>query len=104
MNVSSTSIQILSSMYTNQTYGIQLSSIIDLENGRTKYQMQKSRNLLEWDQRTMVTNMWIKMVSALTCKVKGLTLDYNTSQLIHFHRMLEWAKSTCRGFKETVDY
>ena len=23
------------------------------------------------------------------CKVKGLTLDYNTSQLIHFHRMLE---------------
>ena len=63
MNVSSTSIQILSSMYTNQTYGIQLSSIIDLENGRTKYQMQKLRNLLEWDQRTMVTNMWIKMVS-----------------------------------------
>ena len=48
----------------DQTYGIQLSSIIDLENGRTKYQMQKLRNLYEWDQRTMVTNMWIKMVSA----------------------------------------
>ena len=39
-----------------------------------------------------------------TCKVKGLTLDYNTSQLFHFHRMLEWAKSTWRDFKETVDY
>ena len=36
-----------------------------------------------------------------TCKVKGLTLDYNTSQLIHFHRMLEWAKSAYRDFKET---
>ena len=61
--LSSTSIQILSSMYTNQTYGIQLSTIIDLENRRTKYQMQKSRNLLEWDQRTILTNMWIKTVS-----------------------------------------
>ena len=39
-----------------------------------------------------------------TSKVKGLTLDDTTSQLIHFHRMLEWAKSTCRDFKETVDY
>ena len=39
-----------------------------------------------------------------TCKVKGLTLDYNTYQLIYFHRMLEWAKSTCRDFKDTVDY
>ena len=39
-----------------------------------------------------------------TCKVKGLALDYNTSQLIHFHRMLELAKPTCRDFKETADY
>ena len=39
-----------------------------------------------------------------TCKVKGLTLDYNTSQLIHFHRMLEWSKSDSRNFQETVSY
>ena len=31
-----------------------------------------------------------------TCKVKGLTLDYNTSQLIHFHRMLEWTVNVQR--------
>ena len=39
-----------------------------------------------------------------TCKVKGLTLDYNASQLIHFHRMLEWSKSDSRDFQETVSY
>ena len=39
-----------------------------------------------------------------TCKVKGLTLDYNTSQLIHFHQMLEWAKSESRNFQVTVNY
>ena len=39
-----------------------------------------------------------------TCKVKGLILDYNTSQLIHFHRMLEWSKSDSRDFQETVSY
>ena len=38
-----------------------------------------------------------------TCKVKGLTLDYNTSQLIHFHQMLEWAKSESRNFQVTVN-
>ena len=40
----------------------------------------------------------------LTCKVKGPTLDYNTSQLIHFHRLLEWVKSESRDFQETVSY
>ena len=39
-----------------------------------------------------------------TCKVKSLTLDYNTSQLIHFHQMLEWAKSESRKFQVTVNY
>lgn len=39
-----------------------------------------------------------------TCKVKGLTLDYNTSQLIHFYRMLEWSKSDSKDFQETVSY
>ena len=38
------------------------------------------------------------------CKVKGLTPDYNISQLSNFHRVLKWAKSACRNFKETVDY
>ena len=27
-----------------------------------------------------------------TCKVKGLTLDYNISQVIHFGGMLNWVK------------
>ena len=39
-----------------------------------------------------------------TWKVKGLTVDYNISQLIHFHQMLEWAKSEIRNFQITVDY
>ena len=39
-----------------------------------------------------------------TCKVKGLTLDYNTSQLIHFHQMLEWSKSESRNFSVTAKY
>ena len=39
-----------------------------------------------------------------TCKVKGLTLDYNTSQLIHFHQMLEWIKSESRTFQITEDF
>ena len=39
-----------------------------------------------------------------TSKVKGLTLDYNTSQLIHFHQLMEWAKSESRNFQITVDY
>ena len=40
----------------------------------------------------------------LSCKVKGLTLEYNTLQLIHFHRRLEWSKSESRHFQETVSY
>ena len=39
-----------------------------------------------------------------SCKVKGLTLDYNTLQLIHFHRMLEWSKSESRHFQVIVSY
>ena len=39
-----------------------------------------------------------------SCKVKGLTLDYNTLQLLHFHHMLEWSKSESRNFQETVSY
>ncbi|MCG8079176.1 MAG: hypothetical protein JAY75_23495, partial [Candidatus Thiodiazotropha taylori] len=39
-----------------------------------------------------------------TCKVKGLTLDFNTSQIIHFEKMLNWAKSKDRHFRETVQY
>ena len=39
-----------------------------------------------------------------TCKVKGLTLDYNTSQVIHFDRMLNWVKGESKDFRETVNY
>ena len=39
-----------------------------------------------------------------TCKVKGLTLDYNTSQVIHFYNMIEWATSDKRDFLESVEY
>ena len=39
-----------------------------------------------------------------TCKVKGLTLDYNTSQVIHFYNMIEWATSDKRDFRESVEY
>ena len=39
-----------------------------------------------------------------TCKVKGLTLDYNTSQVIHFDRMLNWVKGDRKNFRETVNY
>ena len=39
-----------------------------------------------------------------TCKVKGLTLDYNTSQVIHFDRMLKWVKDNTKDFRETVNY
>ena len=39
-----------------------------------------------------------------TCKVKGLTLDYNTSQVIHFYNMIEWATSHKRDFRESVEY
>ena len=31
-----------------------------------------------------------------TCKVKGLTLDYNTSQVIHFDRMLNWVRENLK--------
>ena len=39
-----------------------------------------------------------------TCKVKGLTLDYNISQVIHFDRMLNWVKGESKDFRETVNY
>ena len=39
-----------------------------------------------------------------TCNVKGLTLDYNTSQVIHFDRMLNWVKGDRKYFRETVNY
>ena len=39
-----------------------------------------------------------------TCKVKGLTLDYNTSQVIHFDRMLNWVKGESKDFRETINY
>ena len=39
-----------------------------------------------------------------TCKVKGLTLDYNTSQVIHFDRMLNLVKEDKKDFRETVNY
>ena len=39
-----------------------------------------------------------------TCKVKGLTLDYNTSQVIHFDRMLNLVKGESKDFRETVNY
>ena len=39
-----------------------------------------------------------------TCKVKGLTLDYNTSQVIHLDRMLNWVKGDRQDFRETVNY
>ena len=39
-----------------------------------------------------------------TCKVKGLTLDYNTSQVIHFDRMLNLVKGDRKDFRETVNY
>ena len=53
--------------------------------------------------------MWTKtdrenLLIFLFCKVKGLTLDYNNSQLIHLHQMLEWAKSESKNFQITVDY
>ena len=38
------------------------------------------------------------------CKVKGLTLDYNTSQVIHFDQMLDWVKGESKDFRETVNY
>ena len=38
------------------------------------------------------------------CKVKGLTLYYNTSQVIHFDRMLNWVKGESKDFRETVNY
>ena len=39
-----------------------------------------------------------------TYKVKGLTLDYNTSQVIHFNRMLNRVKGDRKDFRETVNY
>ena len=39
-----------------------------------------------------------------TCKVKGITLDYNTSQVIHFDRMLNLVKGDRKDFRETVNY
>ena len=39
-----------------------------------------------------------------SCKVKGLTLDYNTSQLIHFDRKLNLVKGEMKDFRESVNY
>ena len=39
-----------------------------------------------------------------TCKVKGLTLDYNTSEVIHFDRMLNRVKGDTKDFRVTVKY
>ena len=39
-----------------------------------------------------------------TCKVKGLTLDYNTSQVIHFDGILNWVKEDTEDFRETVNF
>ena len=39
-----------------------------------------------------------------TYKVKGITLDYNTSQIIQFDRMLKWVKGDTKDFRETVNY
>ena len=39
-----------------------------------------------------------------TCKVKRLTLNYNTSQVIHFDRMLNWVKGESKDFRGTVNY
>ena len=36
--------------------------------------------------------------------MKGLTLDYNTSQVIHFDRILNWVKGESKDFRETVNY
>ena len=38
-----------------------------------------------------------------TCKVKGLTLDYNKSQVIHLDRMLNWVKGDRKDFRKTVN-
>ena len=46
----------------------------------------------------------VTKVAHCTCKVKGLTLDYNTSQVIHFDRMLNLVKGKSKGFRETVNY
>ena len=39
-----------------------------------------------------------------TCKVKGITLDYNTSQIIHFVQVLNWVKGDMKNFIETANY
>ena len=39
-----------------------------------------------------------------TCKVKGISLDYNTSQIIYFVRMLNWVKGVTKDFRETVNH
>ena len=39
-----------------------------------------------------------------TCKVKGLALDYNTSQVIHFDRILNWVKEDTKDFRGTVNF
>ena len=35
---------------------------------------------------------------------RGLTLDYNTSQVIHFDRMLNLVKGDRKDFRDTVNY
>ena len=39
-----------------------------------------------------------------TRKVKGLTLEYKTSQVIYFDRMLNWVKEDTKEFREIVNY
>ena len=39
-----------------------------------------------------------------TCKVKGLTLDYNTSRNVNFNTMSDWLKNERDTFSITVEY
>ena len=39
-----------------------------------------------------------------TCKVKGLTLDYNTSRNVNFNTMSDWLKNEKDTFSITLDY
>ena len=39
-----------------------------------------------------------------TCKVKGISLGYNMSQMIYFVRMLNWVKGDTKDFREIVNH
>ena len=104
MNVYSTLIQTLSFIITNPIYGTLLLSTTDLENGQTSPNARIVKFVGMGPKNYGYEFVDKDGNRGSTCKVKGLTLDYNTSQVIHFDRMLNLVKGDRKDFRDTVNY